>query len=201
MKFILRGTTYNACLVYLDDVIVTGHTFQEQLNNLQKVFQRLREACLKMNPKKCLLLRKEIQYLGHIVLTSGVTMEPKKQEAVKNWPRLTDKHQLRSFLGLCTYHRRFTAGFPDIAKPLTRMTEEKWTFEWSPEAQTAFQSLKEAMCTARVLGYPRPGGRSLLTPTPAKWGLVEYCPKYKMEVYWLWSTSAKLCPRPRGTTV
>jgi hypothetical protein len=118
MESILRGPTYDAYLVYLDDVIVIGHTFQE-LNNLQKVFQRLQEAHLTMNPKKCQLLRKEIQYLGHIVLTSGVTTETKKLEAVKNWPRLTDKHQLRSFLGLCTYYKRFTAGFPDIAKPLT----------------------------------------------------------------------------------
>jgi hypothetical protein len=66
---------------------------------------------------------------------------------------MTDEHQPRSFLGLCTYYRTFISGFTDIAKPLTRLTEEKWTFKWSTEAETAFQALKEAECTAPLLGY------------------------------------------------
>jgi hypothetical protein len=69
-------------------------------------------------------------------------MVPEKLEAVKSWPRLNDKHQLRSFLGLCTYYRRFIARFADIAKLLTRLSEDKWTFKWSPEAGTAFHSLR-----------------------------------------------------------
>ena len=64
---------------------------------------------------------------------------------------------MRSFLGLCMYYRRFISGYEDIAKPLTRLTEEKWTFKWSTEAETAFQALKEAVCTAPLLGYSRPG--------------------------------------------
>jgi hypothetical protein len=155
MESVLRGLTYEACLVYLDDVIVIGRTFQEQLDNLQ-VFQRLREAHLKLNPDKCQLFQKEVRYLGHIVLSSGVTTVPGKLEAVKSWPRPNDKQRLRSFLGLCTYYRRFISGFTDIAKPLSKLTEEKRTFEWATEAETAFQALKDALCTAPVLGYPRP---------------------------------------------
>jgi len=64
-----------------------------------------------------------------------------------------------SFLGLCTYHRRFISGFADLVKPLTRLTEDKRTFEWSADIKTAFQTLKEILCTAPVLGYPRPGER------------------------------------------
>ena len=153
MQFVLRGLTYVACLVYLDDVIVIGHIFQEQLDNQQKVFQRLREAHLKLNPEKCQLFLKEVRYLGHNILLSGVTTDPEKMEAVKSWPRMTDKHQPRSFLGLCTSYRRFISGFADIAKLLTRLTEEKWTFKWSTEAETTFQALKEAVCTAPLLGY------------------------------------------------
>jgi hypothetical protein len=67
------------------------------------------------------------------------------------------RHQLRSFLGLCTYYRRFISRLTDIAKPLTTLTEEKRTFEWSKEVATAFQALQKALCTAPVLGYPRPG--------------------------------------------
>ena len=102
MESVLRGLTYEACLVYLDDVIVNGRTFQEQLYNLRKVFQRLREAHLKLNPEKRQLFRKEVRYLGHIVSTSGVTTDTEKMEAVKIWPKPDDKHQLKSFLGICT---------------------------------------------------------------------------------------------------
>jgi len=75
----------------------------EQLYNQQKVFQRLTEARLKLIPEKCQLFLKEVRYMGHIVSPSGVTTDPEKMEAVKSWPRMPDKHQLRSFLGLCTY--------------------------------------------------------------------------------------------------
>jgi hypothetical protein len=78
-----------------------------------------------LNPEKCQLFWKEVRYLGHIVSPSGVTTDPEKLEATKSWPRSNDRHQLRSFLGLCTYYRRFISGFAEIAKLLTRMTEEK----------------------------------------------------------------------------
>ena len=78
-------------------------------------------------------------------------------EAVKSWPRPKDKHQLSSFLGLCTYYRVFISGFANIAKPLNRLIEQKRRFKWSAETETAFQTLKEALCTTPVLGYPRPG--------------------------------------------
>jgi len=136
MESVLRGLTYEACLVYLDDVIVIGRTFQEQLENTRKMFQRLWEAHLILNPEKCQLFRKEVRYLSHIVSLSGVTTDCEKLEAVKSWPRPNNKHQLRSFLGLCTYYRRFISGFADIAKPLTRMTEEKRIFEWATETET-----------------------------------------------------------------
>jgi hypothetical protein len=84
MESVLRGLTYEACLAYLDDVIVIGRTFQEQLYNLQKVFQRLRQAHLKLNPEKCQLFRREVRYLGHIVSASGVTTDPEKLGAVKS---------------------------------------------------------------------------------------------------------------------
>jgi hypothetical protein len=157
MESVLRGLTYDACLVYLDDVIVVGRTFQEQLDNLRKVFQRHREAHLKLNSEKCQLFRKEARYLGHIVSPEGVTTDPEKLKAVKCWPPPLDKHQLRSFLGLCTYYRRFIPGFSNIAKPLTQLTEEKQPFQWSTGAEAALRALKEALCTAPVLGYPRPG--------------------------------------------
>jgi len=108
---------------------------------------------------------------GHIVSPSGVTTDPEKLEAVKSWPRPKDIHQLRSFLGLCTYYRRFIPGFADREKPLTRLTEEKRTFQWSTEAEPAFQALKRALCTTPVLGYPQPGERFIIDTDASNIGI------------------------------
>jgi hypothetical protein len=162
METVLRGLTGESCLVYLDDVIVVGHTFQEHLLNLRKVLQRFREARLKLNPEKCQLLQKEVRYLGHIVSPEGVTTDPEKLEAVREWPTPRNKHEVRSFLGLCTYYRRFIFGFADIAKPLTRLTEEKRSYQWTPDVEAAFQALKEALCAAPILAYPQPGGKFIV---------------------------------------
>jgi hypothetical protein len=96
---------YDSCLVYLDDVIVIGHTFPEHLRNLKKVFERLREAFLKLNRDKCHLLQKEVRYLGHIVSPKGISTDLEKLKAMQEWPTPRTKHEIRSFHGLCTYYR------------------------------------------------------------------------------------------------
>ncbi|GBN04797.1 Retrovirus-related Pol polyprotein from transposon 297 [Araneus ventricosus] len=108
METVLRGLTFEACLVYLDDIIIIGRTFKEHLNNIRKVFQRLQKANLKLSPKKCRFFRKEVSYLGHIISADGVKTDPEKTKAVVDWPRPETVHDLRSFIGLCTYYRRFT---------------------------------------------------------------------------------------------
>jgi hypothetical protein len=93
--------------------------------------------------------------MGHIMSSEGVTTGPEKLKAKQDWPTSREKHELRSFLGLCTYYRQFISGFTDIVKPMTRLTEKE-ALQWFPEVVTAFQSLKEALCTAPILGYPPP---------------------------------------------
>jgi hypothetical protein len=73
-------------------------------------------------------LQEEVKYLGHIVSSEGISTDPEKLKAVREWPTPKDKHEIRSFLGLCTYYRRFIPGFANIAKPLTKLTEEKQAF-------------------------------------------------------------------------
>ncbi|GBM75270.1 Retrovirus-related Pol polyprotein from transposon 297 [Araneus ventricosus] len=107
MEIVLRGLSSEACLVYLDDIIIVRRTFEEHLNNLRKVFQRLQKANLKLSPKKCRFFQKEVTYLGHIISAEGVKTDPGKIKAVVDWPRPETVHDLRSFLGLCTYYRRF----------------------------------------------------------------------------------------------
>ncbi|GBN37554.1 Retrovirus-related Pol polyprotein from transposon 297 [Araneus ventricosus] len=155
METVLRGLTSEACLVYLDDIIIVGRTFQEHLNNIRKVFQRLQKANLKLSPKKCRFFRKEVSYLGHIISADGVKTDPEKTKAVVDWPRPETVHDLRSFLGLCTYYRRFVRNFSAIARPLHKLTEARTNFNWTEECEKSFNSLKQALITSPVLTYPR----------------------------------------------
>ncbi|GBN95947.1 Retrovirus-related Pol polyprotein from transposon 297 [Araneus ventricosus] len=155
METVLRGLTSEACLVYLDDIIIVGRTLQEHLNNIRKVFQRLQKANLKLSPEKCRFFRKEVSYLGHIISADGVKTDPEKTKAVVDWPRPETVHDVRSFLGLCTYYRRFVRNFSAIARPLHKLTEARSNFNWTEECEKSFNSLKQALITSPVLTYPR----------------------------------------------
>ncbi|GFV02300.1 retrovirus-related Pol polyprotein from transposon 297 [Trichonephila clavipes] len=87
METVLKGLTFEACLIYLDDVIIGGRTFEEHLQNIRKVLSKLSDANLKLNPSKCKFFQKEVNYLGHIISAEGVRTDPEKVSAVKNWKR------------------------------------------------------------------------------------------------------------------
>ena len=106
------------CIIYLDDIIVFSWTPEEHLVRLQAVFDKLKAAGLKLKPSKCELFRKQINYLGHVVGHKGVATDPKKIEAVTEWPRPNTVTEVRSFLGFVGYYRRFIPNFPKVAKPL-----------------------------------------------------------------------------------
>ncbi|GFR20343.1 retrovirus-related Pol polyprotein from transposon 17.6 [Trichonephila clavata] len=142
METVLRGLSPEACLIYLDDIIIVGLDFEEHLSNHRKVLEKLKQANLKLNPAKCNLFRREVSYLGHIISAEGVRTDPRKVAAVKEWSHPRNVHELRSFLGLCTYYRRFVKGFFLIARQLHRLTEHKRPFVWSEECEVAFTSLK-----------------------------------------------------------
>ncbi|GBM61235.1 Retrovirus-related Pol polyprotein from transposon 297 [Araneus ventricosus] len=155
METVLRGLSSEACLVYLDDIIIVGRTFEEHLNNLRKVFQRLQKANLKLNPKKCRFFQKEVAYIGHVISAEGVKTDSEKIKAVVDWPPPETVHDLRSFLGLYTYYRRFLRNFSAIAKPLHKLTEVRSNFNWTIEREKTFNSLKQALTTSPVLTCPR----------------------------------------------
>ncbi|GBM98038.1 Retrovirus-related Pol polyprotein from transposon 297 [Araneus ventricosus] len=116
---------------------------------------RIQKANLKLSPKKCRFFRKEVSYLGHIISADGVKTDPEKTKAVVDWPRPETVHDLRSFLGLCTYYRRFVRNFSAIARPLHKLTEARSNFNWTEECEKSFNSLKQALITSPVLTYPR----------------------------------------------
>ncbi|GFS49286.1 retrovirus-related Pol polyprotein from transposon 17.6 [Trichonephila clavipes] len=157
METVLGGLSYEACQVYLDDIIIVGRSFEEHLKNIRRVLQKLKEANLKLSPTKCHLFRREVTYLGPIISAEGVRTDPDKISAVKNWNCPTDAHQLRSFLGLCTYYRKFVKNFSTIARPLHKLTEAKQKFIWMVDSNNAFSKLKDALTSAPVLAYPEIG--------------------------------------------
>ncbi|GFQ73200.1 retrovirus-related Pol polyprotein from transposon opus [Trichonephila clavata] len=108
------------------------------------------------------VFRREVSYLGHIISAEGVRTDPRKVAVVKEWSQPRNVHELRSFLGLCTYYRRFVKGFSLIARPLHRLTEHKRPFVWTEECEVAFTSLKEALTSAPILSYPDPDKQFIL---------------------------------------
>jgi hypothetical protein len=91
------------------------------------------------------------------VSPEGITT--KKLKAMWEWPTPKNKHEVKSVLGICTYYRRFISSFANITKPLTKLTEQKQSFQWTPEVESAFQMFKRALCAALILLYPQPGKR------------------------------------------
>ena len=154
MDMVLAGLQWNNCLVYLDDVIVVGKTFEDHLQNLRNVFGRLRAAGLKLQPKKCHFCSQEVEFLGHVVSPQGVSVDPKKVDKVANWPVPTSKREVQQFLGLANYYRRFVENFARIAKPLHRLTEKTAQIDWSMECQAAFEKLRQKLVTSPILVFP-----------------------------------------------
>lgn len=124
------------------------------LHHLKLVFEVLRRHHYVVNKKKCVLGARRIKYLGHFISVEGVSTDPKKVEAFVNWPEPQNVKQLRSFLGMAGYYRRFIKGYSVIAQPLTELLKKGNGFLWKTETKEAFHKLKEALCSAPVLALP-----------------------------------------------
>ena len=154
MDLVLSGLQWSQCLVYLDDIIVLGHSFETHIQNLDSVFKRLKEAGLRLKPSKCAFFRKEVKYLGHVISCQGVATDPEKVEKVATWPPPTSRREVQQFIGFANYYRRFIKDFAQVARPLHRLTERTSPFVWNNECQESFDQLRKRLCSAPVLAYP-----------------------------------------------
>ena len=109
--------------IYLDDIIIVSKSFQEHIEHLTKVFERIQSAGMKLSPNKCHLFREQVRYVGHIVSSDGIAADPDKVEKVRNWPTPTDAEETRMFLGFSGYYRRFVKDYSKIAQPLNEVVQ------------------------------------------------------------------------------
>jgi len=162
MDFVLRGLTWASVLVYIDDIVVYARSAQELKDRLQEVFLRLRTANLKLKPEKVKLFQREIAFLGHRVSGGGVSMDNTKVAAVLAWPEPRSAHEVKMFLGLSGYYRRFVKDYAKYAAPLQQLTKAKEKFRWADEQRRAFNHLKDCLVAAPVLAMSKDEGQYVL---------------------------------------
>lgn len=154
MDSVLCGLQGERCFVYLDDIVVFASSLQEHEQKLREVFTRLQKYELKVQPDKCEFLRREVAYLGHIISNEGVKPNPDKVQAVKDFPVPKCCKDIKAFLGLTGYYRRFIPNFSKVTKPLTSLLKKDIPFIWGESQQKSFEECKQLLTSPPILQYP-----------------------------------------------
>ncbi|GJU85167.1 putative reverse transcriptase domain-containing protein [Tanacetum coccineum] len=141
-------------IVFIDDILIYSKSEEEHEVHLKMILDLLKKEKLYAKFSKCEFWLKEVQFLGHVVNRDGIHVDPSKVESVKNWMTPESPTEIRSFLGLAGYYRRFIENFSKIAKPLTLLTQKNKAYVWGDKQDEAFQILKEKLCNAPVLALP-----------------------------------------------
>ena len=151
---VLSGFTF--AFGYLDDILVFSPDMKSHLEHLRLLFERLRTTDLKLKEVKCNFLKRHIQYLGHIVLGEGITPLPVKLDTIQKMLMPMTPKEIKQFLGLIGYYRKFVPRFSDLARPLNALTRKDVEFKWIPICQESFEFLKTSLMTDPILTYPDP---------------------------------------------
>ncbi|XP_015932206.2 uncharacterized mitochondrial protein AtMg00860-like [Arachis duranensis] len=143
-------------VVFINDILVYSKTAKEHEEHLRIMLQILKEQKSYAKLSKCEFWKEEVKFLGHVVSKGGISVDPSKVEVVMKWERPTTVTEIRSFLGLAEYYRRFIEGFSWIALPMTMLTRKEVSFVWTSECEESFQTLKQKLTSAPVLILPEP---------------------------------------------
>lgn len=171
MNVVLSGLVGVICLVYMDDIIVFSSSLQEHCVNLNKVFEALKKAKLKVQLDKSEFLKKEVAFLGHIVSEEGVKPNPDKIEAIQNWPLPRTEKDLRGFLGTLGYYRKFVKDFSLITKPLTQCLRKGENIKHTSAFISCFERCKQILTSSSVLQYPDFEKSFILTTDASKYAI------------------------------
>ena len=154
MAHVLKDLNWKHVLCYIDDILIFSSSFKEHLQHLESVFDKLRQAGLTLKADKCHFAVDRVLYLGHVITKHGIFVDEKKTEKVSNYPTPKSQTEVRSFLGLCNYYRRFVENFSKLATPLNQLLQKDIKFSWSQDCEISFQALKHALVTAPMPKYP-----------------------------------------------
>ena len=153
MDRIVRSLPYVS--TYIDDVLIHSRSIRDHKAHLQEVFNRLKEAGLTLQGRKCNIGLTEVKYLGHIFSAKGLRLDPLKVDAIINWPTPKNAEDVCRFLGLASYYRRYVFQFSEVAAPLHNLTCKNVAFEWSPSCEESFSILKSTLVEPPTLAYPQ----------------------------------------------
>ena len=165
MNDVLRPFLDKFVLCYLDDVLIFSHSEEEHVKHIELVLSALQSQALHLNMAKCSWGRTSVPFLGHIISATGVSVDPKKIEALKDWLTPTNLREIRAFMGFVNYYRRFVRNFSKIASPIIALTKttSPTAGQWNPEAHQAFIAIKTALTEAPTLLLPRIGSEESFT--------------------------------------
>ena len=164
MHKIFKDENWTQCIIYLDDILVFGNTGQQHNERLRNIFEKIKNAGIKLGPKKCKILEKEISYLGHVISAEGIKTDPTKVEAIRNWPLPSSVGELKSFLGFCNYYRKFVKNYAELVESLETLVKDSCEGSWHKMKKSKItltkdhiakiDLLKNKLCSSPVLVHP-----------------------------------------------
>ncbi|MCG8046377.1 MAG: RNase H-like domain-containing protein, partial [Candidatus Thiodiazotropha endolucinida] len=154
MELALAGLQWLTCLIYIDDIIVFGRNFEEHILRVEQIFERLKQAGLKLKPEKCHMLQKEVTFLGHVVTSEGVKPNPINIAKIMDWPKPKTAKQIKQFVALGSYYRRYVKDFASLVRPMVDLTKKGKRFIWTDACDLSFENLKKSLVSPDVMGYP-----------------------------------------------
>nr|GFB70518.1 putative reverse transcriptase domain-containing protein [Tanacetum cinerariifolium] len=141
-------------IVFIDDILIYSKDEKEHEEHLKAILELLKKEELYAKFSKCEFWIPKVQFLGYVIDSQGIHVDPTKIESVKDWASPKSSTEIRQFLGLVGYYRRFIEGFSKMAKPMIKLTQKKVKFEWGDKQEAAFQLLKQKLCSASILALP-----------------------------------------------
>lgn len=154
MTVAMSGLNYEKRLIYLDDLVCFGRNIGQHNINLIDILERLRKVNLKLNPQKCVFLKKELLYLGHVVSAKCVSPDPEKTRVIKNYPRKCNSDEVKRFVAFANYYRKCIPNFAEITIPLNKLSRKGVEFVWTDECKNSFLKLKNCLASPPILQYP-----------------------------------------------
>jgi hypothetical protein len=162
MQRVLKDRLMKGVVVFVDDILIYTKTVDEHADMVEWVLTRLRDEGYVAHPDKCECFQREVSFLGHVVNADGIGVQQYKVQAVRDWPQPKDKKEVRGFLGLTGYYRRFIKDYGKVALPLTALLHEEVKFRWGPAEQQALDALKDRLTHAPVMAHPDPDRQYIL---------------------------------------